>query len=620
MLVAPLPALARWALIVLALVLPFELARPVAPLGPLELSSVEPFLYLVVGLWALGAAWRLVARVRARGLRPPAPGWWRRVPEAEAYLAVAAFAVVVLLSAVLAPLARGDATKFALRSLGGMALFLAAADLVRGPRAALVPALAVAVGAVAGAATLLAESHVPGGREAFRPFHVSTFQAFGLFRASGSFQYPNIAAMYLEAVLPLVVTAGVAAAWQAPPAAPGPAPARARWRRLGSAVAALLLAYAISLTASRAGLVAASLVLVALALRASPGDRWRAPALALVAALVALTVTTGASGTPLGARLKFWQDAPWYRSQVTMKTPDGSFPGMLRAGSDVRVPVEVENRGAITWPSGGPWPVHLTYHWEERPSGRIVVFEGLRSRFARDVTPGEAARVEARVRAPARPGRYLLRWDLVHEKVTWFGDRGDERRADPVEVVAAAPGARLAGEAGAGGDDEGGGGSRTPPPPEVMPLAQIPRGKLWRAGLRAFRDHPLLGLGPDNFRRGYVRYLDPGEPGLAQPDERLHSNSLYVETLANLGILGVLAFGALVLALARAARRALGDPASRPLAAGLAAGLGAYLVHGVLDYFFEFTPTYALAWLLAGMLVGLGRRGAEARAEAALAS
>jgi hypothetical protein len=41
------------------------------------------------------------------------------------------------------------------------------------------------------------------------------------------------------------------------------------------------------------------------------------------------------------------------------------------------------------------------------------------------------------------------------------------------------------------------------------------------------------------------------------------------------------------------------------VAAGAATGLGAYLVHGLFDYFLEFTPTYALFWLLGGLLTGL---------------
>ena len=55
----------------------------------------------------------------------------------------------------------------------------------------------------------------------------------------------------------------------------------------------------------------------------------------------------------------------------------------------------------------------------------------------------------------------------------------------------------------------------------------------------AWREHPLLGLGPDNFRRAYNRYL-----GLRRPDERLHANNLYFETLASLGLAGIGGAGA----------------------------------------------------------------------------
>jgi hypothetical protein len=47
------------------------------------------------------------------------------------------------------------------------------------------------------------------------------------------------------------------------------------------------------------------------------------------------------------------------------------------------------------------------------------------------------------------------------------------------------------------------------------------------------------------------------------------------------------------------------------LALGLGIGLGAYLVHGLFDAFLEFTPTFALAWLLAGMLVALDQPPTE---------
>ena len=43
----------------------------------------------------------------------------------------------------------------------------------------------------------------------------------------------------------------------------------------------------------------------------------------------------------------------------------------------------------------------------------------------------------------------------------------------------------------------------------------------------------------------------------------------------------------------------------RVLAIGLGAALLAFFLHGAVDYFMEFTPTYGLFWLIAGLLVGL---------------
>jgi O-antigen ligase len=130
---------------------------------------------------------------------------------------------------------------------------------------------------------------------------------------------------------------------------------------------------------------------------------------------------------------------------------------------------------------------------------------------------------------------------------------------------------------------------------------------LWRAALMAWREHPLLGLGPDNFRRAYNRYL-----GLSRPDERLHANNLYLETLAGLGLAGIGALVLLVVGFAGAARTAIRHHGAASVAGliaiGAAIGLAAYLVHGFFDYFLEFTPTYGLLWLLAGIVAGLAAR------------
>src|SRR5712692_664124 len=60
---------------------------------------------------------------------------------------------------------------------------------------------------------------------------------------------------------------------------------------------------------------------------------------------------------------------------------------------------------------------------------------------------------------------------------------------------------------------------------------------LWGAALRLIQTRPLLGVGPDNFRHLYGAQL-----GLETWDERVQANNLYLEVLADVGLLGLAAF------------------------------------------------------------------------------
>ncbi|MCP4896189.1 MAG: sulfatase-like hydrolase/transferase [bacterium] len=95
------------------------------------------------------------------------------------------------------------------------------------------------------------------------------------------------------------------------------------------------------------------------------------------------------------------------------------------------VAVEVTNQGSLVWaPDSG---VRLAYHWLDL-DGKVVVLDGKRTSLIRDVSPGEEIRLDAIVVAPARPGEYLLQWDLVHERVCWFAQR-DPTPLLPVPVT-----------------------------------------------------------------------------------------------------------------------------------------------------------------------------------------
>jgi len=465
-----------------------------------------------------------------------------------------------------------------------MFLYVAAADLLRAPGATARVAKALVGGGLAAALLAVAEARSAQVGALLHSFHLKTFEALGHPRASGPFQYPNIAAMYLEAVAPLAAALGAAAF----------AVRQSRRSHLvlgGVMLVLFLLLDGLLATASRAGLVGGLAAIVALAVLYGRRPETRALSPALLATV--LLVTALAASSALGARFRFWQDGDWYRAVIT---PSGGKPGrlppVLAPGSTATEILEVENRGALPWQRVPPCPVALSYHWLEAGTGAVVVRDGLRTILPGDLTTGGRLQVRAKIRAPSQPGRYILWWDLVHEHTTWFSERGDPGLREPVVVDGPVV---LS-------------GASVPPKPAQFPIVQpvtpdeSSRGTLWRGAVAAWRAHPLLGIGPDNFRHLSGQFL-----GRDHTDERMHANSLYFETLADLGMVGFLALLAMVAAFGGAARRAVAAPASRVLALGVAAGLATYLVHGLLDYFLEFTPTYALFWLLAGMMVAMDR-------------
>ena len=116
-----------------------------------------------------------------------------------------------------------------------------------------------------------------------------------------------------------------------------------------------------------------------------------------------------------------------------------------------------------------------------------------------------------------------------------------------------------------------------------------------------WRERPVLGVGPDGFRELYGGYL-----GTRELDSRVNANSLYVETLADLGLVGMAAllfvFATLARAVARGLRQ-LSEP-GRKLVLGSAAALLAFALHGLVDSVLAFNGLHALFWIHAGLLAG----------------
>ena len=340
----------------------------------------------------------------------------------------------------------------------------------------------------------------------------------GQVRAGGPFQYPTIAAMYLEVcfalalgLLPIALDSGR--------------------RGLVALVAAavLLIAEAITLTFTRAGLLAmmSSLCIVGVLRYRQRGVDRAVQAMAVIALVIVVQVLTSRSFESLRLRWTTEGLDTWYRADVT--APQEL---TMATGSRMRVPVALTNTGGSTWDSEASQPFRLSYHWLLPDEDRVVSWEGLRTPFPAPVPPGGTVELQALVEAPREPGRYRLLWDIEQEHRLWFSTEPEGTLAFSIATITGAATGRL--------------GSLSPMP---LPRRAVRPGRfvLWRAAARMIADHPVFGVGPDNFRLLYGDYA-----GLANADPRVHSNNMYLEVLAGGGLVG--AAGVRV-ALWRAARK-----------------------------------------------------------------
>ena len=119
------------------------------------------------------------------------------------------------------------------------------------------------------------------------------------------------------------------------------------------------------------------------------------------------------------------------------------------------------------------------------------------------------------------------------------------------------------------------------------------------AALRMAAAHPLLGVGPDNFRLVYGSVA-----GLPHADPRTHSNNMYLEILAGGGIAAAGAFAWFVW---RAAGSFMRIGGRGPVPSGVAAAGAAIAVHGLVDSFLSFAPIYIVFAMTLGFAAAIDR-------------
>jgi putative inorganic carbon (HCO3(-)) transporter len=135
-------------------------------------------------------------------------------------------------------------------------------------------------------------------------------------------------------------------------------------------------------------------------------------------------------------------------------------------------------------------------------------------------------------------------------------------------------------------------------PERLNPLRQTGgfRLDLWLSSLAMLRDHPLFGVGPDNFvyqyQQIYLRQGASAEPNLSHPHNWLLN--MWLE-------LGVLGLGAFVWLVVRFLRRALTQPRSWVVAGAMGA-MADMLAHGLVDNSYFLVDLAFLFWLILSLV------------------
>ena len=556
------------ALTILGVLFAFESRTPLLVVGnTFVLTSVEVLIVLALATW-------VVTLLRSRR-RPSAP--LMVIVPAISWIAA------LLASTATAPAPIALPLRFTARMVAGVALAWACYDCVVTARRPVWIACGLALGGGLVAVLGLAEAlNLPVIVTWLGNFKVAPTRVGDILRISSTLSYATIASMVLELTFPLALGWFITAKHSALKAAAG--------------VIGLLDLIVLVLTLSRAGVIALGAALAVVVLAALRSEQRRI-AYAGAGAMATLGILAGLSivyNPEVGLRLTSESDQTWFKDSIAV-------PGQLtaRPGEVLVIPVTVTNASVKTWGGDASHPFSLGYHLYGSDH-ELVTYDGARTPLGADLPPDGTVQLQAKVVVPDKPDTYDIQWDVVQNGLAWFSWKGAATPSTALVVSgAAANGPAIV---------------YVPPPQSILTLPVPGRLELWSAGLTMLESRPLLGVGPDNFRWQFGPYEH-----ISQWNVDIHANNLYVELLADTGIIGFLAFMWLAWRIIRQSTGGLWTRRSGDLwvwRVAVLASLTAWFVHGLLDYFFEFTPTYTAFWMIVGLALGLAQLEVNERLDA----
>jgi O-antigen ligase len=134
------------------------------------------------------------------------------------------------------------------------------------------------------------------------------------------------------------------------------------------------------------------------------------------------------------------------------------------------------------------------------------------------------------------------------------------------------------------------------------------RVSIWKSSLAMLRDHPIFGVGFDQFLNQFQAHYMP--PDMKAESFTAHPHNIFLDYWLSLGIMGLIVlvwllwryFREAANAVRHASSRLGADPVGKALSLGLPASMVDFLVHGLVDNSYFLMDLALIFWLSCGLL------------------
>jgi SAM-dependent methyltransferase len=120
-----------------------------------------------------------------------------------------------------------------------------------------------------------------------------------------------------------------------------------------------------------------------------------------------------------------------YQASLAFAVPP---PTVVAAGSAFKILLNVRNESSRVWSQPESGPLAAGNHWLDAGGELMLKQDDGRAPLLQRVPPGLMWPVMMQIHAPAEPGSYVGEIDLVHEGVSWYGDKGSPTLRFTIDV------------------------------------------------------------------------------------------------------------------------------------------------------------------------------------------